>query len=134
PDNTLYGYWKHGCEMLEPVAALTQSLVFGAKVVGVDDTHVDFLTPGKGGKQRGHLWAAANKGGMIAYWFTESWRAEEVATTLRAAEHFVQVDDYKGYGTLVKLDDDGPPMPVVDPDKRLGCGMHIRRRFERALR
>ena len=134
PPNTLYEYWKHGCEMLEPIAALTQSVVFGAKVVGVDDTHVDFLTPSKGGKKkRGHLWAAANKGGMIAYWFTESWRAEEVATTLRAAERFVQVDDYKGYGALVKTPD-GSMAPVVDPAMRLGCGMHIRRRFERALR
>lgn len=134
PDNTLYGYWKHGCEMLEPIAALTQSVVFGAKVVGVDDTHIDFLTPSKGGKKtRGHLWAAANKGGMIAYWFTESWRAEEVATTLRAAERFVQVDDYKGYGAFVKTPD-GAMAPVVDPEMRLGCGMHIRRRFEQALR
>jgi len=133
-NNTLYGYWKHACEMLEPVAALTQSLVFGGKVVGVDDTHVDFLEPKKGGrKKRGHLWAAANKGGMIAYWFTESWRAEDVAATLAAAEHFVQVDDYKGYSAVLERAD-GSVGPVVDPERRLGCGMHIRRRFEQALR
>lgn len=134
PVNTLYGYWKHGVNLLQPVAHVVQSMVLGGYVVGIDDTTVDFLDEANHGKRRrGHLWAFANAGSMIAYAFTPTWEAEEVAPWLWATEHFVQVDDYKGYAKEV-LCPDGSKLPVVPPDRRLGCGMHIRRRFEKALK
>jgi len=134
PSNTLYGYWKHGTDLLEPVAHVVQSKVLGGYVVGIDDTKVDFLDEAERGKRRrGHLWAFANAGGMIAYSFTRTWEAEEVAPWLHAAEHFVQVDDYKGYSAQV-TDPDGQQVPLVPPERRLGCGMHIRRRFEKAFK
>lgn len=134
PTNTLYGYWKHGTDLLEPVAHVVQSKVLGGYVVGIDDTKVDFLDEANGGKRRrGHLWAFANAGGMIAYSFTKTWEAEEVAPWLHATQHFVQVDDYKGYAKEVDHPDGGK-VPIVPPDRRLGCAMHIRRRFEKALK
>jgi transposase len=134
PTNTLYGYWKHGVSLLEPVAHVVQSKVLGGYVVGIDDTKLDFLDEAERSKRwRGHLWAFANAGGMIAYAFTRNWKAEEVAPWLQATEHFVQVDDYKGYASEV-VDPDGVQVPLVPPERRLGCGMHIRRRFEKAFK
>lgn len=135
PANTLYGYWNYGIDLLEPVAHIVQSKVLGGYVVGIDDTKVDFLDEADRGKRRrGHLWAFANAGGMIAYSFTRTWEAEEVAPWMHATEHFIQVDDYKGYGTHVVHPERGEEIPLVPPERRLGCGMHIRRRFEQALK
>jgi transposase len=134
PTNTLYGYWKHGVDLLEPVAHVVQSQVLGGYVVGIDDTKVDFLDEAQRSKRRrGHLWAFANAGAMIAYSFTPTWEADEVAPWLRATEHYVQVDDYKGYNTEIE-EPDGLKVPLVPPERRLGCGMHIRRRFEKAFK
>jgi transposase len=134
PTNTLYGYWKHATDLLEPVAHVVLSKVLGGYVVGIDDTRVDFLDEAERGKRRrGHLWAFANAGSMIAYSFTPTWEAEQVAPWIGATEHFVQIDDYKGYSAEV-VDPDGLKVPLVPPQRRLGCGMHIRRRFEKALR
>jgi transposase len=134
PTNTLYGYWKHGADLLAPVAHVVQSKVLGGHVVGIDDTKVDFLDEAERSKRRrGHLWAFANAGGMIAYSFTRTWEAKEVAPWLQATEHFMQVDDYKGYLAEV-WGPDGVKVPLVPPERRLGCGMHIRRRFEKAFK
>jgi transposase len=134
PSNTLLGYWKHGTELLQPVAQATESAVLGAYVVGIDDTRLDFLDEcNRGRKKRGHLWCFANKGGMVSYAFTPSWDAQEVAPWISAAAHFVQVDDYKGYACEVQTPE-GNKVPLVDECKRLGCGMHIRRRYHAAFK
>ena len=134
PTNTLYGYWNYATELLAPIAHIVQSVVLGGHVVGIDDTKVDFLDEADRGKRRrGHLWAFANAGGMIAYSFTRTWKAEEVAPWIQAVDGFIQVDDYKGYSTLIRGPDD-EMCPLVPPNRRLGCGMHIRRRFEKAMR
>lgn len=134
PTNTLYGYWNFGIGLLEPIAHVVQSKVLGGYVTGIDDTRVDFLDEADHGKRRrGHLWAFANAGGMIAYSFTSTWEAEEVAPWIQAAEGFIQVDDYAGYASKIR-DPDGNLVTLVPDERRLGCGMHIRRRFEKALR
>ena len=134
PKNTLYGYWSHGLTLLEPVAEVVLSSVLGGFVAGIDDTRLDFLDEEqRSQKRRGHLWCFANKGGMLAYAFTKTWEAQEIAPWMHVAEHFIQVDDYKGYASLVE-DDRGDKVPLVPEDRRLGCGMHIRRRYFEAFR
>jgi hypothetical protein len=46
---------------------------------------------------------------------------------------FIQCDDYKGYSKLVSLEG-LPPRVLVPPERRLGCMMHVRRRFHDALK
>ena len=100
-------YWNYATELLTPIAHIVQSVVLGGHVVGIDDTKVDFLDEADRGKRRrGHLWAFANAGGMIAYSFTRTWKAEEVAPWIQAVDGFIQVDDYKGYSTLIRGPDD----------------------------
>jgi transposase len=128
PLNTLYSYWMAGLRILDPIAAAMLSSVLGSPIVGVDDTRLDFLDPAhRSQKQRGHLWCFVSHGDLVAFDFTETWRAEDIAPRLRAIDGFIQCDDYKGYSAHV----DGSPL--VDPDRRLGCLMHVRRRFHKAF-
>jgi len=132
--NTLYGYWNFAISLLEPIAHVVHSKVLGGYVAGIDDTGVDFLDEADHGRRRrGHLWAFANANGMIAYAFTPTWKAEEVAPWIQAATGFIQVDDYAGYASKI-LGPDGELVTLVPEERRLGCGMHIRRRFEKSLR
>lgn len=132
PEPTAYGYYRYGTELLVPIAeALLGHILEDPHWVGVDDTGLDVLDPSrKGGKYRGHLWCFRGSSRLIAYQFTETWRAEEVAQwfALLGEHTYAQVDDYKGYGSEV----DG--RIVVPPDRRLGCMMHVRRRFFEALK
>jgi len=134
PVNTLYGYWNEATQLLLPVAEAILSTVLGDEIVGVDDTRLDYLDPTHPrGKQRGHLWCFLGTGPLVAWGFTQTWCAEDVAPWLHAIQGFVQCDDYKGYGSKVE-GPDGLALPLVAPNRRLGCMMHVRRRFHRAYK
>ena len=132
PEPTAYGYFRYGTDLLLMIAeALLGHVLEDPVWVGIDDTGLDVLDPHrKGGKYRGHLWCFRGSSGLIAYQFTESWRADEAAHwfSLLGDETHAQVDDYKGYSSEVN------GRIVVPPDRRLGCMMHVRRRFFDALK
>jgi hypothetical protein len=131
--NTLYTYWRHGTSLLVPLADVVRSMVLAEDVVGVDDTSLPVLDKSrKAGIYKGHLWCFTGKR-LVAYAFTESWSADEVAPFLSAVDGFIQCDDYKGYGREIKLPD-GERRVLVPPEQRLGCMMHVRRRFHEALK
>jgi len=132
PEPTAYGYFKYATEMILPVAeALLGHILEDQVYVGIDDTRLDVLDPTReGNKYRGHLWCFRSSSGLIAYQFTESWRADEVADwiALIGDDTHVQVDDYKGYSSVIN------GRVVVPIGRRLGCMMHVRRRFYEALK
>jgi transposase len=132
PEPTAYGYFRYGTEMILPVAEALFGHILEDKVyVGIDDTGLDVLDPTReANKYRGHLWCFRGSTGLIAYQFTETWRAVEVADwiALIGDSTHVQVDDYKGYGSVIN------GRIVVPTERRLGCMMHVRRRFFEALK
>ena len=133
PANTLYTYWTYGTSLLVPLAKVVHSMVLAEDIVGVDDTSLPVLDKTrKGGVYKGHLWCFTGRR-LVAYAFTESWSADEVAPYLFAINGFIQCDDYKGYGREVALPD-GQRRVLVPPEQRLGCMMHVRRRFHEALK
>ena len=136
PPSTAYGYWRYVTSLLEPIAdALLGTILEDPVWVGIDDTGLDVLDRNrKGGKYRGHLWCFRASSGLVAYRFTETWEAREVAPWFHAiGKHtLTQVDDYKGYSSKV-VGPDGVERFVVDPNRRLGCMMHVRRRFYQAF-
>ncbi len=139
PDKTLQSYWAYTTDLLEPVATATLSDVLGSAIVAADDSHLKTLDKSrKYGTFRGHLWCFVGTGGVpggpetVAYGYTPSWQATEISAWFSAIDGFVQCDGYAGYSREVE-DDDGEAMVVVPPDKRLGCGMHIRSKFHAAL-
>lgn len=137
PPSTAYGYWRYVTDLLLPIAdALLGTVLEDPIWVGIDDTGIDVLDrTRKGGKYRGHLWCFRGSAGLVAYQFTETWTAQEVSPWfhLLGDDTFVQVDDYKGYLSEVETPD-GRLVPMVPPDRRLGCMMHVRRRFHEAFK
>jgi transposase len=133
PANTLYTYWRHATSLLVPVADVVRSRVLGEDVIGVDDTSLPVLDKSrKAGIYKGHLWCFTGRY-LVAYAFTESWSADEVAPFLSAVDGFIQCDDYAGYSREIKLPG-GERRVLVPPEQRLGCMMHVRRRFHEALK
>ena len=131
--NTLYGYWDYATQLLMPVAEVILSHVLGDAIVGVDDTKLDYLDRSDPrGKRRGHLWCFVGSGPLVAFTFTETWEAADIACWLSAIDGYIQCDDYAGYGSSY-VDDTGQRRILVPEDRRLGCLMHIRRRFHTAL-
>jgi transposase len=132
PEPTAYGYFAYATELILPIAeALLGHILQDPVWVGIDDTGLDVLDPTrKGNKYRGHLWCFRGSSGLLAYQFTETWQAEEVAQwiALIGEQTHIQVDDYKGYASVIN------GRKVVPDAIRLGCMMHVRRKFFEALK
>ena len=134
PLNTLYSYWTYATTLLSPVAKITCAKVLSDPIVAVDDTKLRVLDKSRtGGSYKGCLWCFAGTGQLVAYTFTPSWEADAVAPFLSAIEGFIQCDDYKGYSSEVEMPD-GSKRALVNPERRLGCLMHVRLRFHEALK
>jgi hypothetical protein len=134
PPNTLYEYWTQATALLSPVAKTTLSIVLGEPYVNVDDTTLKVLDrTHKKGRYLGHLWCFTGTSKLVAYTFTENWEANTIAPYIGAIDGFIQCDDYKGYSKEVALEG-LPARTLVPPDRRLGCMMHVRRRFHDALK
>lgn len=136
PANTLYSYWSYVTDLLRPVADTTLGVVLGDPVyVAMDDTTLKVIDKNKGsGTARGHLWCFAGTGPLVGYAFTETWSANDVAPWIRAIDADIQCDDYKGYSAQIRFADGEQSGSLVDPQRRLGCMMHVRRRFHEALK
>ena len=139
PDKTLQSYWGYTTDLLEPIAVATLSDVLGSSVVGADDSHLKTLDKSrKHGIARAHLWCFVGSGDTVggpesvAYGYTPSWDATEIIDWFSAIDGFIQCDGYAGYSREIE-DDDGQTLVAVPPERRLGCGMHIRSKFHAAL-
>ena len=139
PDKTLQSYWAYTTDLLEPIADATLSLAFGKSIVGVDDSHLKTLDKSAtNGIFRGHLWCFVGTDGTvgspetIGYGYTPSWEATEITEWFSAIDGLIQCDGYAGYAREVE-DKHGKTVVAVPPERRLGCGMHIRSKFHDAL-
>lgn len=141
PDKTLQSYWAHTTDLLDPIADAQLSVVLASPIVGADDTHLKTLDKSrKNGTYRGHVWCFVGTDGSVngpesvAYGYARSWKASEISDWFSAIDGDVQCDGYAGFGSEVDPDDeDEPPFIAVPPERRLGCGMHIRSKFHAAL-
>ena len=139
PDKTLQSYWAYTTDLLEPIADATLSLAFGKSIVGADDSHLKTLDKNAtNGIFRGHLWCFVGTDGTvggpetIGYGYTPSWEATEITEWFSAIDGLIQCDGYAGYAREVE-DKHGKTVVAVPPERRLGCGMHIRSKFHDAL-
>ncbi len=138
PEKTVDTCWAYALDALSAVALATRAEVLGAQVVGVDDSHLKTLDKGKKkGTFRGHLWcfvgtdAGPGSEECVAYGYTASWKAEEIRDWFAAIDGDVQCDGYAGYAAETE-DEDSATFVAVPNERRLGCGMHIRRKFHEA--
>lgn len=131
--DTLLRYWAFAADLLLAIADATVGKILDDHVVAMDDTGLMVLGNKKGDqKSRGHLWCITNTGPLTGFRFTETWSHEEIAPWIGAATGFIQVDDYKGYSAIIEHPERGEG-PLIPHDRRLGCMMHVRRRFYEAF-
>lgn len=130
-ESTLDSAWRWGTELLVPVADVVRGEILIDDYVRADSTPLTILdAKHPSGRFKGQVWTFV-AGGHVAFEFTKSWSADEIADSfLLLPNGYKQVDDYKGYASQVVRN--GVKLPLVRDDRRLGCGMHIRRRFVEA--
>lgn len=145
PDKTLGSYWAYTTDLIEPVATATLSLALTSSLVGADDTHLKTLDKSsKHGVFRGHIWCFVGTTGTVggpetvAYGYTPSWEATEIVDWFSTIDGMIQCDDYAGYSREIEIEDEDDSgqkkaFVAVPPERRLGCGMHIRSKFHAAL-
>lgn len=143
PQATLASYWAYVTDLLEPVAIAAHAEVLAAPIVGADDTVLKTLgKAAKGNVTRAHLWCFVATDGevggpeRVAYGYAPSWGADDVADWFGAIGGEVQCDGYAGYARVPEADEaegEAEAGPLVPPERRLGCGMHIRSKFHDAF-
>ena len=125
------GEW-HGftCDALEPIARAIIARVLGSGVIQADDTGLKVLDrKHPKGIKLGHMWAYVGDGDLVAFDYTPTWEAEGPIAFLESFNGYLQGDGYAGFKTLLERQRGDP---LISEDRRLGCAMHIRRKFEQA--
>ena len=129
------GDWSaFAIDVAAPLAHRVAERVLVTGYVRCDDTGMRVLDRDHPkGVKRGHIWAYVG-GGLVAFNYTPDWRAEGPAAFLSRFRGHLQGDGYAGFNKALRLqaeaDEDGTSL--VPEERRLGCGMHIRRKFEDA--
>ena len=127
--STIGDWYAFGAEVLKVLARLIVVRVLGSFVINADDTGHRVLAPHHHKHvKRARLWCFVGDGKYVAFHYAPDWKAEHPGEFLRGFEGYVQTDGYGGYASQT-----GPPEDrhlVVRDERRLGCGMHIRRKFE----
>jgi transposase len=145
--STLGDWAAFGLDALAPIAARISERVLGSPYVRGDDTGMRVLDRDHpNGVKLGHLWAfvgveyntdkearAASTEGtpLVAFHYAPTWKADHPEKLLQDFKGHFQGDGYAGYAAMLR-DDTGEP--IVPEDHRLGCGMHIRAKFEKAAK
>ncbi|MDQ2931309.1 MAG: IS66 family transposase [Gemmatimonadota bacterium] len=133
--STMGDWTAFAIEVLEPLATRITGRVLSSFVIGADDTGIRVLDrDDPRGVKKGHIWGYVGDCNLVAFDYTKDWKADGPAKFLRPFRGFMQGDGYAGFDRALRPpdDDDGEEAPVVPENRRLGCGMHIRRKFEAA--
>jgi transposase len=140
--STLGDWSAYGIDVLTPIANRIRERVFGSGYVRADDTGIRVLDRDHpNGVKLGHMWAfvgsefqsdatkATNE--LVAFDYATNWKSDHPAKRLQSFTGDLQGDGYAGYGAMLR---DGTEEPLVPEERRLGCGMHIRAKFEKAAK
>jgi transposase len=130
--STLGDWTAFGLDVLAPIADRIGVRALADFYVRADDTGIRVLDRDHPkGVKLGHLWAFVGAG-MVAFRYAPTWKAEHPAALLQKFTGYLQGDGYAGYAAMLRDDDSGEP--IVPNERRLGCGMHIRAKFEKAAK
>jgi transposase len=129
--STLGDWFAFGLDVLAPVAERITERVLGTCYVRADDTGLRVLDRAHAeGVKRGHLWAFVGAD-LVTFLYAPDWKAKHPAALLQDFSGYLQGDGYAGYGAMLR---DNTGEAIVPEERRLGCGMHIRSKFEKAAK
>jgi hypothetical protein len=99
-------------------------------VIRADDTGLRVLDRSHPkGVKLGHMWGYVSDDNLVAFDYTPTWEAKGPHNFLEGFRGFLQGDGYAGFKAgLTRERGD----PIIAEERRLGCAMHIRRKFEQA--
>jgi transposase len=130
--STLGEWFAFACDALVPLWQVLRDHVLSSLVIRADDTGIRVLdrsTPK--GVKLGHMWGYVGDGGIVVFDYTPTWEAKGPAQFLEGFDGWLQGDGYAGFKKALERQRDGP---IVEEQRRLGCAMHIRRKFEYAAK
>jgi len=128
--STLGEWHAFACEVLEPIARAVRYRVLASLVVGADDTGIRVLDRDHPkGVKLGHMWGYVGDDGLVFFDYTPTWEAKGPLSVLEHFEGWLQGDGYAGFKAA--LTQEGGEA-IIPEERRLGCAMHIRRKFEQA--
>lgn len=123
---TLGDWVAAGAVMLCAISDRIQKEALAADVLWTDDTGLRTLDPDHpAGVKLGHIWTYVGDRRWVAFKYTPDWKADAPRKVLAGREGPVVSDGYAGYKLLFKM----PDTKLVD----VGCWMHARRYFKKAL-
>lgn len=130
--STLGDWAAFAIDALAPVATRILERVLSSSYVRADDTGMRVLDgEHANGVKLGHIWGFVGAD-LVAFSYAPNWKADHPAALLQGFEGYLQGDGYAGYAAMLRDDDSGEP--IVPDERRLGCAMHIRAKFEKAAR
>lgn len=131
PASTLGDWSAFALDVLAPVAERVCERVLGSAYVRADDTGLRVLDRDHpNGVKRGHMWGFVGDR-MVYFSYAPDWQAKHPAALLDGFTGYLQGDGYAGYGAMLR---DGKHGELIVPEhRRLGCGMHIRSKFEKLV-
>jgi transposase len=121
--STLCDWVRDAAVVLEPLAALQQTLVLQSPVIWTDDTPVTVLGGDRPGSTTGRFWAYIGDDGhpYTVYDFTMSRSRDGPAAFLSGYKGFLQADAFSGYDGIFLGSDGGV--------EEVACWAHARRKF-----
>jgi hypothetical protein len=130
--STLGDWSSFALDVLAPVAERIQQRVLDSCYLRADDTGMRVLDRDHpAGVKRGHIWSFVGAE-LVAFLYAPDWKAKHPAALLKGFNGYLQGDGYAGYGAMLRGGDAGEM--IVPEERRLGCGMHIRAKFEKAAK
>nr|WP_245678114.1 IS66 family transposase [Chondromyces crocatus] len=130
--STLGDWTAFTLDLLAPIAARITERVLAEPYLRTDDTGIpvqDRKHPRR--LKRGHLWVFVGDH-LASFLYAPDWKAKHPAALLQPFQGFLQGDGYAGYNAMLRQSTHSAPS--LSEERRLGCGMHIRAKFEKAAK
>jgi transposase len=125
PRQTLARWVELVADWLQPVYECIRTGVLGGGYVQVDETPVEYLSPGHGQTRQGYLWVGSKPEGDVFFWWETSRAADCLEKVLgKDFGGILQCDGYSAYRSFAKS---------REGIKLSGCWAHVRRKFHEAL-
>lgn len=125
PQNTLSGWFKPACELLEPLYEVLKQEVLDTDYLQVDETTLPVISKESRMAKKEYLWAVRSvMKKLLFFHYDDGSRSRETASSLlKSFSGYLQSDGWQAYN-------------VFDKEERVclvSCIVHMRRYYEKAL-
>jgi transposase len=125
PRQTMAGYMGLAADWLLPIYECIRTGVLGGGYVQIDETPIEYLSPGHGETKLGYLWVCSRPGGDAVF----CWQTSRAAACLEEIvpaqwQGTIQSDGYRGYSAFARTHNAQAGREAIT---LAGCWAHARR-------